>query len=473
MGGFFGVASKEDCVTDLFYGTDYHCHLGTMRGGLVVRNDSGLSRYIHDITNSQFRSKFESDVAVMNGNSGIGVISDFDDQPLIIGSHLGIYAIVTVGVVRNWKALAKQAFKDKSSHFSEMSGSEINPTELAASLINQADSFADGLRAAQEAIEGSCSILLLTDEGIYAARDLLGRTPIIIGKKDGAYAATLETCAFPNLGYKTEKLLGPGEIVRMTADGVEQMKPPGERMQICTFLWVYYGYPASDYEGINTEVVRNRCGAAMARADDVEVDMVAGVPDSGTAHAVGYAHEAGVPYRRPFVKYTPTWPRSFMPQDQSIRDLVAKMKLIAIDDLIEGQRLLFCEDSIVRGTQLKDNVERLYEIGAREVHMRPACPPLVFGCKFLNFSRSRSELDLAARQAIKELEGSDDKDLAAYSDPDSDKYAAMVEWVRKRLNLTSLRYQRLDDLVEAVGLPKEKLCTFCWDGAECGSSCGK
>jgi len=473
MGGFFGVASKEDCVTDLFYGTDYHCHLGTMRGGLVVRNDSGLSRYIHDITNSQFRSKFESDVAVMNGNSGIGVISDFDDQPLIIGSHLGIYAIVTVGVVRNWKALAKQAFKDKSSHFSEMSGSEINPTELAASLINQADSFADGLRAAQEAIEGSCSILLLTDEGIYAARDLLGRTPIIIGKKDGAYAATLETCAFPNLGYKTEKLLGPGEIVRMTADGVEQMKPPEERMQICTFLWVYYGYPASDYEGINTEVVRNRCGAAMARADDVEVDMVAGVPDSGTAHAVGYAHEAGVPYRRPFVKYTPTWPRSFMPQDQSIRDLVAKMKLIAIDDLIEGQRLLFCEDSIVRGTQLKDNVERLYEIGAREVHMRPACPPLVFGCKFLNFSRSRSELDLAARQAIKELEGSDDKDLAAYSDPDSDKYAAMVEWVRKRLNLTSLRYQRLDDLVEAVGLPKEKLCTFCWDGAECGSSCGK
>ncbi len=472
MGGFFGVASKEDCVTDLFYGTDYHCHLGTMRGGLVVKDDSGLSRYIHDITNSQFRSKFESDVAVMEGNSGIGVISDFDDQPLIIGSHLGIYAIVTVGVVQNWKALAKQAFKDKSAHFSEMSGCEINPTELVASLINQADSFTEGLHAAQEAIEGSCSILLLTEEGIYAARDLVGRTPIVIGKKDGAYAATLETCAFPNLGYKVEKILGPGEIVRMTADGVEQMKAPGDTMQICTFLWVYYGYPASDYEGINTEIVRNQCGAALARADDVEVDMVAGVPDSGTAHAVGYAHEAGVPYRRPFVKYTPTWPRSFMPQDQRTRDLVAKMKLIAIDGLIDGQRMLFCEDSIVRGTQLQDNVERLFESGAKEVHMRPACPPLVFGCKFLNFSRSRSELDLAARRAIEEFEGPDATNLAEYSDPDSEKFAAMVEWIRKELNLTSLRYQRLDDLVEAVGLPKEKLCTYCWDGAECGSSCG-
>ena len=471
MGGFFGVASKDDCVTDLFYGTDYHCHLGTMRGGLVVKNSEGLSRYIHDITNSQFRSKFDDDITHMQGHSGIGVISDFDDQPLIIGSHLGIYAIVTVGVVQNWKDLAKKAFKDKSAHFSEMSGCEINPTELVASLVNRAETFAEGIRSAQEAIEGSCSILLLTDDGIYAARDRLGRTPIIIGKKDGAYAATLETCAFPNLDYKTDKVLGPGEIVRMTADGVEQLAPPGEQMQICTFLWVYYGYPASDYEGINTEIVRNRCGAALARADDVEVDMVAGVPDSGTAHAVGYAHEAGVPYRRPFVKYTPTWPRSFMPQNQGTRDLVAKMKLIAIDGLIDGQRMLLCEDSIVRGTQLQDNVERLYESGAREVHMRPACPPLVFGCKFLNFSRSRSELDLAARRAIEEFEGPGATDLAEYSNPDSEKYAAMVEWIRKELNLTSLRYQRLEDLVEAVGLPKEKLCTYCWDGAECPSSC--
>ena len=471
MGGFFGVASKDDCVTDLFYGTDYHCHLGTMRGGLVVKNDEGLSRYIHDITNSQFRSKFEDDITHMQGRSGIGVISDFDDQPLIIGSHLGIYAIVTVGVVQNWKDLAKKAFEDKSAYFSEMSGSEVNPTELVASLINRAETFAEGIHRAQEVIEGSCSILLLTDEGIYAARDRLGRTPIIIGKKDGAFAATLETCAFPNLGYKTDKILGPGEIVRMTAEGVEQLRGPGDKMQICTFLWVYYGYPASDYEGINTEIVRNRCGAALARADDVEVDMVAGVPDSGTAHAVGYAHEAGVPYRRPFVKYTPTWPRSFMPQDQGTRDLVAKMKLIPIDGLIDGQRMLFCEDSIVRGTQLQDNVERLYESGAKEVHMRPACPPLVFGCKFLNFSRSRSELDLAARRAIQEFESAGDVDLAAYSDPDSEKYAMMVEWIRKQLNLTSLRYQRLDDLVEAVGLPKEKLCTYCWDGAECPSSC--
>jgi len=443
-----------------------------MRGGLVVKNDEGLSRYIHDITNSQFRSKFEDDITHMQGHSGIGVISDFDDQPLIIGSHLGIYAIVTVGVIQNWKDLAKKAFKDKSAYFSEMSGCEVNPTELVASLINRAETFAEGIRNAQEAIEGSCSILLLTDEGVYAGRDRLGRTPIVIGKKEGAYAATLETCAFPNLGYKIDKILGPGEIVRMTADGVEQLRGPGDRMQICTFLWVYYGYPASDYEGINTEIVRNRCGAALARADDVEVDMVAGVPDSGTAHAVGYAHEAGVPYRRPFVKYTPTWPRSFMPQDQGTRDLVAKMKLIAIDGLIDGQRMLFCEDSIVRGTQLQDNVERLYESGAKEVHMRPACPPLVFGCKFLNFSRSRSELDLAARRAIQEFEGSGDTDLTAYSDPDSEKYAAMVEWIRKRLNLTSLQYQRLDDLVEAVGLPKEKLCTYCWDGAECPSSCG-
>ena len=464
MGGFFGVASKEDCVTDLFYGTDYHCHLGTMRGGLVVRNDSGLSRYIHDITNSQFRSKFEDDIAHMEGRSGIGVISDFDDQPLIIGSHLGIYAIVTVGVVQNWKALAKQAFKDKSSHFSEMSGCQINPTELVASLINQADTFTDGLRAAQEAVEGSCSILLLTDEGIYAARDRLGRTPITIGTKDGAYAATLETCAFPNLDYKTERILGPAEIVRITADGVEQMQAPGDRMQICTFLWVYYGYPASNYEGINTEVVRNRCGAALARADNVDVDMVAGVPDSGTAHAVGYAHEAGVPYRRPFVKYTPTWPRSFMPQDQKVRDLVARMKLIAIEGLIDGQRMLLCEDSIVRGTQLQDNVVRLFEMGAKEVHMRPACPPLVFGCKFLNFSRSRSELDLAARTAIQEIEGTDDRDLQQYADESSDKHAAMVDRIRRRLKLTSLQYQRLPDLVDAIGLPAEKLCTYCWNG---------
>ena len=471
MGGFFAVASETDCINDLFYGTDYHCHLGTMRGGLAVKNDDGFTRFIHDITTSQFRSKFEDDVTTMHGRSGIGVISDFDDQPLIIGSHLGVYAIATVGVIQNWQELASRAFDMRTTHFSEMSGSTINPTELVATLIDQEKTFADGLRNAQAVIEGSCSILLLTEDGIYAARDRLGRTPVVIGRKDGAFAATMETCAFPNLGYEPERSLGPGEIVRLTADGVEQVSPPGEQMQICTFLWVYYGYPASNYEGINVEVARNRCGAALARAEKIEVDMVAGVPDSGTGHAVGYAHEAGIPYRRPFVKYTPTWPRSFMPQDQDVRDLVAKMKLIPIRELIQGQRLLFCEDSIVRGTQLKDTIQRLYDYGAREVHMRPACPPLVFGCKFLNFSRSRSEMDLAGRKAIKELEGVSDKDLDQYSDPDSDKYAAMVDRICGRLNLTSLRYQRLSDLVESVGLPKEKLCTYCWDGAECPASC--
>jgi len=471
MGGFFGATSKGDCVADLFYGTDYHCHLGTMRGGLAVRNGAGLTRFIHDITNSQFRSKFEDDIAAMHGTSGIGVISDFDDQPLIIGSHLGVWAIVTVGVVQNWKDLVKLAFAKRSAHFSEMSGSTVNPTELVAALISEEATFADGIRHAQDVIEGSCSMLLLTDDGIYAARDRLGRTPVILGHRQDAHAATMETCALPNLGYEVDRELGPGEIVRMTAEGVEQLRPPGDRMQICTFLWVYYGYPASAYEGINVEAVRNRCGAALARGDSIEADVVAGIPDSGTGHAIGYAHEAGIPYRRPFVKYTPTWPRSFMPQDQRIRDIVAKMKLIPIAELIRGQRLLFCEDSIVRGTQLKDTVQRLYDCGATEVHMRPACPPLVYGCKFLNFSRSRSELDLAGRRAIKEIEGASDRDLAAYADPDSDRYAAMVDHIGRRLNLTSLKYQRLDDLVEAIGLPKHKLCTYCWDGSDCPGPC--
>jgi len=465
MGGFFGVSAREDCVTDLFYGTDYHSHLGTRRGGLATLNQDGFSRFIHNIENAQFRSKFEDDINKLHGRMGIGVISDYEDQPLIIGSHLGTYAIVTVGKIGNAGALAAEAF-GKRTHFSEMSGGEINPTELVSTLINQEATFADGIRAAQEAIEGSCSMLLLTAEGVYAARDRLGRTPVIIVKKEGAHAATLETCALPNLDYEIDRDLAPGEIVLITAEGVEQKKPGLDRMQICAFLWVYYGYPASTYEGINTEDARNRCGAALARADNVEVDIVAGVPDSGTAHAIGYANEAGVPYRRPFVKYTPTWPRSFMPQDQAQRDLVARMKLIPIKELIAQQRLLFCEDSIVRGTQLKDTVQRIYEYGAKEVHMRPACPPLVYGCKFLNFSRSRSELDLAARRAIKELDGSADTDLAEFANPCSDKHCAMVDRIRRRLNLTSLKYQKLDDLVASIGLPKEKLCTFCWDGVE-------
>ena len=472
MGGFYGVASKDDCVADLFYGTDYHSHLGTVRGGMVVKNGQGYTRFIKDITNAQFRGKFEDDLDKMHGPLGIGVISDYEDQPLIIGSHLGTYALITVGRVGNLDALAAEAYNKQTTHFSEMTGDAINPTELVATLINHESTFEDGIRRAQQAIEGSCSLLLLTDQCIYVARDRLGRTPVVIGRKPGSLAATLETCALANLDYEVDKYLGPGEIIRMTPDGHETLNPPGEQMQICSFLWVYYGYPASNYEGINVEVVRNRCGAALARADNVRIDMAAGIPDSGTGHAIGYANEAGVPYQRPFVKYTPTWPRSFMPQDQRIRDLVARMKLIPIRELIQGKRLLFCEDSIVRGTQLKDTIQRLYDCGALEVHMRPACPPLVRGCKFLNFSRSKSELDLAGRKAIRELEGDADAPLDEYANPDSDRHRAMVDRICQRLALTTLKYQRLDDLVAAIGLPKEKLCTYCWDGAEPCASCG-
>ncbi len=470
MGGFFGVASKSDCVSDLFFGTDYHSHLGTVRGGLVVKNDTGFMRSIHDITNAQFRSKFENDIIKMKGHYGIGVISDYEDQPLLIGSHLGTYAIVTVGVVTNALELAKQAFSKRTTHFSEMGRAEINPTELVATLINQESSFEKGIENAQNVIKGSCSIMLLTSNGIYAARDKLGRTPVMIGKKDGAYAVSSETCAFPNLDYETQNYVGPGEIFLVTPDSIEQKKAPCDKMQICSFLWVYYGYPSSSYEGINVENARNRCGAALARNDNVSVDIVAGIPDSGTAHAIGYAIEAKVPYKRPFVKYTPTWPRSFMPQDQSIRDLVARMKLIPLKELIEGKRILFCEDSIVRGTQLQDIVQRVFDCGAREVHMRPACPPLLFGCKYLNFSRSRSILDLAARRAVRDIEGNEGNNLEQYVNDSSDKYNEMVSIICKKLKLTSLKYQKLDDLVSAIGLPKEKLCTYCWDGCEGCSS---
>jgi len=465
MSGFFGVASRSDCVTDLFYGTDYHSHLGTLRGGLAVANSDGFARFIHDITNAQFRSKFEDDLPRLHGTRGIGVISDYEDQPLIIGSHLGTYAIVTVGKITNLQELAQRAFEKRTTHFSEMSGGEINPTELVATLINQQATFTDGIRFAQEMIEGSCSILLLTNHGIYAARDRLGRTPIILGRKPDAVAVTLETCAFPNLDYQIERDLGPGEIVLITEDGVEQKAPPGEKMQMCSFLWVYYGFPASTYEGVNVEVSRNRSGAMLARDDDVEVDLVAGIPDSGTGHAIGYANAKCIPYGRPFTKYTPTWPRSFMPQDQRVRDLVARMKLVPVRELIQGKRLLFCEDSIVRGTQLTDTIRRLFDYGAREVHMRPACPPLVFGCPFLNFSRSRSVFDLAARRAAQELGCKEGACLFDFTRSRSEPFGALVERIRHRLGLTSLRYQTLDNLVQAIGLPKEKLCTYCWDAA--------
>lgn len=466
MGGLFGVVSNEDCVLDLFYGTDYHSHLGTCRGGLAVLNGAGFARHIHDISNAQFRTKFEDDIKTMHGNKGIGVISDNESQPLIVGSHLGQYGIVTVGAIRNLEELAQKAFRKRTTHFSEMSGGGINPTELIATLINEEATFEDGIANAQDKIVGSCSLLLLTEHGVYAGRDRYGRTPIVIGRKEGAYAASFETTAFPTLGYEIDRYLGPGEVVYMTPEGVDQKKKPGEDIQICSFLWVYYGFPASSYEGINVEVVRNRCGAALARNDNIEVDMVAGIPDSGTGHAIGYANEAKIPYQRPFVKYTPTWPRSFMPQVQAMRDLVARMKLIPIRDIIDGQRIMFMEDSIVRGTQLRDTIQRLYEYGAKEVHMRPACPPLIHECTYINFSRSKSVLDLAGRSAVKEIEGDANKDLSEYANPDSEKHVEMVERIRNRLSLTSLKYQRLDDLVQAIGLPKEKLCTCCWDGCK-------
>ncbi|MEA3436722.1 MAG: amidophosphoribosyltransferase [Thermodesulfobacteriota bacterium] len=464
MGGLFGSVSKDNCINDLFYGTDYHSHLGTKRGGLAVKNSKGFSRSIHNIENDYFRSKFESDLPDLEGNKGIGVISDYDSQPLIIGSHLGTFGIVTVGKINNIEELVKQEF-NKKMHFSETSGGVTNPTELAAMLICEKGSFKEGIESAQELIKGSCSLLLLTEQGIFAARDKLGRTPIAIGKKENAFAVSSESCAFPNLGYDIEKHLGPGEIVFLTADGYEQRKKPNDKMQICAFLWVYYGYPASEYETINVEQVRYRCGCALAKNDDVKVDFVAGIPDSGTGHAIGYANEKGIPYKRPFVKYTPTWPRSFMPQSQSKRDLVAKMKLILLRSMVEGKRILFCEDSIVRGTQLQDNVQILFDYGAVEVHMRPACPTLIYPCDFLNFSTSRSTLDLAGRKAIMELERSDDKFLDEYATAGSEKNMAMTDNIRDKLRLTSLKFQKLEDLVDAIGLPKEKLCTHCWDGS--------
>ncbi|MBW2369423.1 MAG: amidophosphoribosyltransferase [Deltaproteobacteria bacterium] len=464
MGGIFGVASKTDCVADLYYGTDYLSHLGTRRGGMAVNHLGVFARSIHNIENAYFRNKFEPDLNKLSGNTGIGVISDTDSQPIFISSHLGQFGIVTVGKIKNMDELAQNAYSGRQ-HFSEMSLSTINPSELVARLICDRDSFEDGIAHAQAVIQGSCSMLLLTEKGLYAARDRLGRTPIIIGKKDGAYAASSETCAFPNLDYEVDKYVGPNEVVFITPDGYEPVKPPGDKMQVCSFLWVYYGYPASNYEGISVETVRYRCGRSLAKNDDVEIDYVSGIPDSGIGHAIGYAMEKHAPYQRAFVKYTPTWPRSFMPQNQKVRDLVAKMKLIPMKSLIEGKRILFCEDSIVRGTQLQDNVQILFDVGAKEVHMRPACPVLIHPCEFLNFSTSRSTLDLAGRKAIHALEGVEDRDLDQYAVSGSEKNLAMIDTIRRKLKLTTLKFQKMDDLVAAIGLPKERLCTHCWDGS--------
>lgn len=466
MGGFFGAVSSEDCVADLFFGTDYHSHLGTMRGGMAVLSAKGFQRAIHDISNSQFRTKFENDFRRFEGRCGIGVISDNEDQPLIISSHLGLYAITTVGVVTNLNALVEELYARHSVQFSEMSRGGVNPTELVATLVNSQETLEEGVRYAQDKIEGSCSMLILTSKGdLYAVRDRYGRTPVAVGQKDGAVAVAMESCSFPNLGYLPLRELGPGEMVRCSCDGIETVLPPREQMAICSFLWVYFGYPSSSYEGKNVEVSRYHCGGALARRNPVEADSVGGVPDSGVAHALGYAAEAGMRYSRPFVKYTPTWPRSFMPPDQKARELIAQMKLIPIPGLIQGKRLVFCDDSIVRGTQLRDQVKRLYDDGAKEIHMRIACPPLLYQCRFLNFSRSRNEMDLATRRIIREIEG-DNADVAAYLDPDGKPYQEMVGRIRQRLGLASLAYQRLDDLVAAIGLPREKLCTYCWSGED-------
>ena len=463
MGGFFGTISKSDCVSDLYYGTDYNSHLGTKRGGLAVLNSKQFKRTIHNLENSYFRTKFEPVLHEFHGNSGIGIISDTEAQPILINSHLGEFAIVTVSKITNIQELTQRALKQKR-HFSETSAGVTNPSELIAMLIDEEESYEKGIENVYEKVKGSCSMLLLTKKGIYAARDKLGRTPIMLGKKEGAYAMSSESSAFSNLGFETEKYIGPGEIVFITADGYEQRRKPNDKMQICAFLWVYYGYPSSDYEDINVEECRYRCGAALAKNDDTEVDFVSGIPDSGIAHAIGYSNEKQIPYKRAYVKYTPTWPRSFMPQNQEMRDIVAKMKLIPVKSLINGKKIVFCDDSIVRGTQFKDNVQILFEYGAKEVHIRPACPTLIFPCEFLNFSTSRSTLDLAGRKAIKELEGAEDKHLDEYAKPGTDRYYAMIEKIREKIGVSSLKYQKLDDLIKAIGLPKERLCTHCWDG---------
>lgn len=469
MGGFFAAASKNDCVFDLFFGTDYHSHLGTRRGGMAVYGKDGFDRAIHNIENSPFRTKFEKEVNDMHGNLGIGCISDYEPQPLIVRSHHGTYAITTVGKINNTDQIVDSIFSKGSSHFLEMSGGDINATELVAAIINQKDNIIDGIKYAQEIIEGSMTMLIMTPKGIFAARDRLGRTPLVIGKKEDGYCATFEAFAYLNLGYTDYKELGPGEIVIMTPEEVKTLAVAGKEMKICTFLWIYYGYPSSSYEGVSVEQMRYNCGAMLARRDkgNVEADIVAGVPDSGTAHAVGYANESGIPFSRPFIKYTPTWPRSFMPAIQSKRNLIAKMKLIPVHDLIKGRRLLLIDDSIVRGTQLRETTEFLYESGAKEVHIRPACPPLVYGCKFINFSRSSSEMDLITRRVIKDIEGENAENvLQEYTNPESERYAKMIEKIRKQLNFTSLRYHRLDDMIESVGIDRSKLCTYCWDGRE-------
>ncbi len=465
MGGFFGTVSEKPCVSDLFYGTDYQSHLGTRRGGLATYSEElGFLRSIHNLENKYFRSCFEDELDKFLGNSGIGVISDQDAQPMLMNSHLGRFALVTVSKINNMEQLANQLLQE-NMHLSEFSSGRINPTELVSLLIIKGKDFVDGIENVFRNIKGSCSMLLLTENGVIAARDNWGRTPIVVGKKDGAMAVTSESSAFPNLDYETTHFLGPGEIVRIHADRMETLRKPNKRMQICSFLWVYYGFPTSQYEGRNVEAVRNECGRILGREDKTEVDCACGIPDSGVGMAVGYAEGHGCPYARAIAKYTPTWPRSFTPSNQERRNLVAKMKLIANRSILEGKKVLFCDDSIVRGTQLRDNVKDLFTLGAKEVHMRIACPPLIYGCPFIGFTASKSDMELISRRIIEQFEGDASKNLEEYAKTGSPKYERMVEEIRKQLGLTSLKFSKLETLIEAIGLNKEDVCTHCFDGS--------
>lgn len=471
MGGIFGVISKRNCVLELFYGVDYHSHLGTRRGGMATYGPEGFNRAIHNIENSPFRTKFERDVQEMGGNMGIASISDYEPQPLLIQSHLGSFAIATVGKINNFEPLLRDVYGHGNTHFQEMTSGQVNATELVASLICRKDTIADGIRYVQESVDGSMTLLLMTKEAVYAARDRMGRTPLVLGKKEDGYCVSFENFAYINLGYSDYRELGPGEIVKITPDGVETLKGPQDEMRICSFLWVYYGYPTSSYEGINVEEMRYRCGSMLAKRDavagNVQPDVVAGVPDSGIAHAIGYANESNIPFARPFIKYTPTWPRSFMPTNQEQRNLIARMKLIPVKALIENKKLLLIDDSIVRGTQLRETVEFLYESGAREVHMRSACPPIMYSCKYLNFSRGNSDMDLLARRTIQELEGDEgQKHLEEYADAGTERGQCMLKTICQQFGFDSLGYQSLDGLLEAIGLDRDKVCTYCWSGKE-------
>ena len=471
MGGFFGVASKRNCTLELFYGVDYHSHLGTRRAGMATYGDMGFQRAIHNIENSPFRTKFEKDVEELKGNLGIGCISDYDPQPLIIQSHFGSFALTVLGKINNDKELLAELYETGYNHFQEMSGGRINSTELVSAIICRADNLLDGIKAVQEKIDGSMTFLVMTEEGIYAARDKYGRLPLAIGKNGDGYCISSESFAYINLDYQDDRELEPAEVVLVKPDGVETLSPPISDMKMCSFLWVYYGYPTSTYEGVNVEEMRYSCGRKLAirDGDHINPDIVAGVPDSGVAHAIGYANKSGIPYARPFIKYTPTWPRSFMPAQQNQRNLIARMKLIPVYSLIEDKKILLIDDSIVRGTQLRETTDFLYQRGAKEVHVRSACPPLLYGCKYLNFSRNNTDMELITRRMIQKREGAGDVSpavLKEYSQPGSERYEAMVEDIRQQQQYTSLKFHLLEDLISSIGLPAEKLCTYCFNGCE-------